>query len=188
MRKFLVGKRISLHGLTREQIQTDTPYYHWLDNLGLDLFGERSDFPNNIQRMNAYYETACESRRLVHLGIFNNEDDKHIGNITLQEIDWVHRRAYLGYLVGEVEFSGRGIATDGFNKLNLARIWTFISSGNGASLRVAEKAGLKQEGLLRGHSLRKGQRLDSIVVGVLRDEWMNECGERALALFAEPPV
>lgn len=196
MKRFLVGRRISLHGLTPEELRPEAPYYGWLDDLSLDLFGERSDFPNNPQRMNAYYAAACANDKLILLGIFDNSTDRHIGNITLQQIDWIHRRAFLGYLIGDKEFTGKGIASEavlmlmyyGFNKLNFERIWTTVAADHVASMRVAEKAGLKPEGRLRGHQLRKGTRRDLMLVGALRDEWMSEYGAQALALFAAPPV
>jgi RimJ/RimL family protein N-acetyltransferase len=196
MRRFLKGNRISLHGLTDEQLRPEAPYYAWLDDLGLDLFGERSDFPNNSRRMNAYYSAACDNGNLILLGIFDNASDMHIGNITLQQIDWIHRRAFLGYLIGDKEFTGKGIASDasqmilyyGFNKLNLERVWTTVAVNHEASVRVAAKAGLKPEGQLRGHQLRAGKRRDMALFGALRQEWMDEFGAAALALFSEPPV
>jgi [ribosomal protein S5]-alanine N-acetyltransferase len=196
MRRFLVGTRISLHGLAPEQLRADAPYYGWLDDLSLDLFTGRSDFPNNPQRMSAYYESACANDRLILLGIFENSAGRHIGNVTLQEVDWVHRRAYLGYLIGEKEFSGKGLASEaclmtmyyGFNKLNFERIWTTVTADNLPSARVAEKVGFTVEGIMRGHLLRNGTRRDVTLLGALREEWMTACGERALAVFAEPPV
>lgn len=196
MQCFLKGNRISLHGLTPEHLRPGTRYYSWLDDLSLDLFGERSDFPNNPARMESYYALACANDSLLLLGIFDNASGLHIGNITLQQIDWIHRRAYLGYLIGDKEFAGKGIASEaglmilyhGFNKLNLARIWTTVAAEHKASLRVATKIGLKQEGILRGHQLRMGMRRDMVSVGALREEWMDACGKQALAVFAESPV
>src|SRR5215469_5702410 len=132
MQRYLKGKRISLHGLTPHDLRSDGPYYSWLDNLSLDIFGERSDFPNTQARMESYFATACANDSLVLLGLFDNATGRHIGNITLQQIDWIQRRAFLGYLIGEKDFTGQGIASQaclmmmyyGFNKLNMDRIWT----------------------------------------------------------------
>lgn len=196
MQQFLAGKNISLHGLTPEHLRADAPYFSWLNDLSLDIFGERSDFPNNQSRMESYYAAACANDSLVLLGIFDNASGRHIGNITLHQIDWVHRRAFLGYLIGDKDFAGKGVASQaclmimhyGFNKLNMDRIWTHITAEHGASLRVAEKAGLKQEGTLREHQLRNGTRRDVRVVGALRNEWSGTHGAAALDVFAQPPV
>ncbi len=196
MQRYLKGRRINLHGLTPDDIRPDGPYFAWLDDLSLDLFGERSDFPNNPARMEAYYAAACANDRLVLLGIFDGASGRHIGNITLQQLDWIHRRGFLGYLIGDKEFSGKGVASEaclmmlyyGFNKLNLERVWTTVAVDHEASMRVASKAGLKPEGILRAHQMRAGVRRDMAVVGALRSEWMEEHGATALALFAEPPA
>lgn len=196
MNRYLKSKHISLHGLTPYELRADGPYYSWLDDLSLDVFGERSDFPNTPARMESYYASACANDSLVLLGVFDNATNRHIGNITLQQIDWVQRRAFLGYLIGERDFAGRGIASQacsmimyyGFNKLNLDRIWTTISADHTASLRVAEKVGLKEEGILRQHQMRNGSRRDVQVVGALREEWMIAHGAAAQSLFSEQPV
>lgn len=195
MKKFLVGKRISLHGLTPHHLEFDQPYYHWLDDLSLDRYTERSYYPNNSERMKNYYEQACLNN-IILLGIFDNESDRHIGNISFSEIDHLNRRAFLGYLLGDKSFAGRGIITEatlmmmyyGFNKLNFERIHGGISDLNEASKRVATKAGLKVEGRLRNHFFRNGQFSDSLLVGALRSEWMEELGEKASKLFEVHPT
>ncbi len=192
MQRYLVGNRISLHGLLPDDLLPTGPYFGWLDDLSLDLFGERSDLPNNPKRMGDYYAAACRNERLILMGIFDNATNRHIGNITLQQIDWVHRRAFLGYLVGDKEFTGKGIAPEaclmmmyyGFNKLNFERIWTTVADAHAASRRVADKIGLKEEGRLRAHQMRNGERRDLLVFGALREEWMAERGEKARGLFA----
>ena len=195
MTHFLAGNRISLRGLTPDHLGTDGPYYGWLDDLSLDLFSERSYFPNSPQRMQDYYALSAE-KKLILLGIFDNASGRHVGNITLQELDWINRRAFIGYLIGEKDFAGKGIASEacllmlyyGFNKLNFERIWTTVSAEHAASLKVAEEAGFKTEGRLRQHQLRNGKRFDLLAVGALRDEWMSERGEKAKAAYATLPV
>lgn len=195
MQPFLAGKTVNLCGLRESQTQPGTPYYGWLDDLGLDLFSERSYFPNSASRMQSYFASAAAGK-LVLLGIFDIASDTHVGNITLQEIDWVNRRGFIGYLIGDQRFAGKGIASEAclmllyyaFNKLNLDRVWTTVSSENPASLKVSGKAGLKQEGLLRGHQMRNGVRQDLIAVGALREEWMSEKADQARNLFVRLPV
>ena len=196
MKKFLVGKRISLHGLTLEQIQESSEYFSWLDDLSLDTFTERSYFPNNIRRMEHYYEHACSNTDLMLLGIFDNDSEKHIGNITFQEINWIHQRAFIAYLLGDKEFAGKGIITDavlmlmyyGFNKLNFQRIYGGVSEHHIASQRVCEKVGLKIEGRMRKHLIKNGKASDVLMVGSIRDEWMKSHGQKAQDLFEIPPV
>ena len=196
MKKYLIGKTISLHGLTAAHVSEDSPYYSWLDDLSLDSFTERSYFPNNVKRMQSYFDQSSENDDLILLGIFDNETDKHIGNITFQEIDWINRRAFIAYMLGDKEFSGKGIITQavlmmmlyGFQKLNFDRVYGGVSELHGASVRICQKVGLLEEGRMRKHLLRNGEASDILVVGSLRDEWLASHGDKALQLFAVPPT
>ena len=196
MATFLKGKRFYLTGLKEKHLGDDQPYFNWLNDLSLDLYTERSFFPNNKDRMLAYYELACANSNLLLLGIFDNETDKHIGNITLQEIDWINRRAFIAYMLGDRNFAGKGIITDavlmmmyyGYHKLNLERIWGGVSNLHAASMRICDKVGLKKEGVMRNHLCRNGEASDVIVVGSIRSEWVVEENEKARNLFDELPT
>ena len=197
MKKYLVGKRISLHGLSEEHFHDyEGGYYDWMDDLSLDLFTTRSYFPNNPARMEAYYQHACTNTNLILLGIFDNESGKHIGNITFQEIDWINQTAVIAYMLGDKHFTGKGIIPEaclmmmyyGFNKLNFERISAGVVADHKASKRVCEKVGLDIEGTQRKHFKRNGKRYDSHIVGALRDEWMMIYGKETRELFQELPI
>ena len=196
MKRYLVSERISLHGLRPEDLLPDAPYYAWLEDLSLDAFTEHSMFPNSVARMRDYYEEATRNNTRVLLGIYDNASDSHIGNITLQQINWVNRSASVAYLIGERSFEGRGIATEavrmvmyyGFNRLNLERLHAGVSARHAASRRVLEKSGMRAEGRLRGALLRNGERTDVMLFGGLRDEWMAELGDSVKRLFVVPPT
>ena len=196
MKKYLVGKRISLHGLTEDEIDEFSPYYNWLDDLSLDLFTTRSYFPNNLNRMRGYYQHACTNTDLILLGIFDNETEKHIGNITFQEIDWINQTAFIAYMLGDKDFTGKGIIPEaclmmmyyGFNKLNFERIWGGVVVDHSASIKVCHKVGLQVEGCQKEHFKRNGKRYDSLLVGALREEWMFLYEKKAKKLFQELPI
>jgi RimJ/RimL family protein N-acetyltransferase len=196
MRQFLIGKRVSLHGLRECDLKADAPYYSWLEDLSLDQYTERSYFPNSEKRMMEYYDRSTQNSSLILLGIFDNATDKHIGNITFQDINWLNRRAFIAYLLGDADYAGKGIVTEavlmmmyyGFNRLNFNRIYGGVSALHGASMKVCEKVGLKEEGRMRQHLLRNGEFSDSIVVGAIRDEWMPKFGNQARAFFEVPPT
>lgn len=180
MKRFLVGRNVSLHGLEPKHLAEDQPYFSWLDDLSTDIHTERSRFPNTQKRMMAYYEKACRNEDLVVLGIFENASDRHIGNVTLKDVNTYSRRAWLGYMIGERDARGKGHATEavlmmmfyGFKKLNLNRIHTTITDTNLPSLKVAERVGLVREGTLREHIITGSTRHDVFAFGALADEWL----------------
>lgn len=94
------------------------------------------------------------------------------------DVDRTNITAALGYGVARVCW-GRGIASEaaraivdyGFEAFNLAKVWARADPRNGASVRVLEKIGMQREGLLRGHLLVRGERVDRVYYGLLREEW-----------------
>jgi len=61
----------------------------------------------------------------------------------------------------------------GFNEMGLHRISSSCIAENGASARIPQKLGLRHEGRLRENEFFKGRWWDTLVFGVLKDEWSN---------------
>jgi RimJ/RimL family protein N-acetyltransferase len=192
---YLAGRRISLSGLREQDLAENAPYFGWMNDPNLDLYTERSRFPNHLSRHRTYYERSGAARDLVLMGIYDNETKRHIGNTSYKNINWHSQRGELGYLVGDPEFRGRGVATEavlifllyGFQKLNFHRVHTTITADNVGSRRVAAKVGLVEEGLQRQHILTAGKRLDVVQYGALRDEWMPAHASAARECIVNPP-
>jgi [ribosomal protein S5]-alanine N-acetyltransferase len=99
-----------------------------------------------------------------------------VGSIGLV-IDAGSGRAELDYWVGR-PYWGRGYATEaaravvqyGFEELRLGRIYATAMTRNPASIRVLEKIGMREEGVLRGHVTKWGRREDLVVLGMLADD------------------
>jgi 8-oxo-dGTP pyrophosphatase MutT (NUDIX family) len=75
-----------------------------------------------------------------------------------------------------------------FAELGLARVEAHVEPGNLAALRLASRAGLRREGLVRGHGVREGERRDDILLGRLATDAApdNPRGFRALLNAALP--
>ena len=87
--------------------------------------------------------------------------------------------------VGEIGFSiarahwGNGLATEasagviewGFKTERLAKISARSDPLDKRAMRVVEKLRMSQEGVLRSHGIRRGNRVDYAVFGILRGEW-----------------
>ena len=87
-------------------------------------------------------------------------------------------RAEFGYVVAAWA-RRRGVGTRAlrlyarwaFEKLGLVRLELLVQPDNAASLAFAEKAGFTREGLLRSHSVIRGERKDMVMMSLLRDEF-----------------
>lgn len=131
-------------------------------NLGVsrrqeELFFERAEVPNGRDFVWAIHD----------------ETERHIGFIGLHEINWRHRWATGGLVLGERSAWGRGYATDAvrvrtkfaIDKLNLHRIEGHTM--NPAMKRVYEKCGYHHEGVLRRKFWRDGQWHDADYYAIL---------------------
>jgi ribosomal-protein-alanine N-acetyltransferase len=100
-----------------------------------------------------------------------------VGRVML-DVDQQNNIAALGYGIGR-PWWGRGLATEAaraaldyaFEALDVAKVWARADPRNLASVRILEKLGLQREGLLRGHLLYRGERVDRVYYGLLRAEW-----------------
>ncbi len=103
-----------------------------------------------------------------------------IGGVGLWIGSWTHSETWLGISIGDREYWGRGYGTDamrlivqyGFIELNLRRISLGLHAYNERALKSYEKVGFKLEGRMRGEGLRDGVRFDSLWMGILREEWL----------------
>lgn len=109
------------------------------------------------------------------------EDARIIGECELEMNSVASGEAYAAIGIGERAYWGKGFGTDamqlllgfGFREWNLHRVSLVVFGYNPRALRAYEKCGFRAEGRLRNQLARGGERYDSIVMGILREEWKN---------------
>jgi len=107
-------------------------------------------------------------------------EDKLIGDLGLDVIDWSGRDAFVGLGIGETEYWGKGYGTDVMNvllrfaflEINLRRVTLTVFEYNPRAIRSYEKAGFQHEGRERNVLNKEGRRYDMLFMGILREEWM----------------
>jgi RimJ/RimL family protein N-acetyltransferase len=107
------------------------------------------------------------------------EDDRLIGEIGLDGVQWTHGDAFVGIGLGERDYWGKGYGTDAmrvilryaFTELNLHRVSLNVFQYNPRAIKSYEKVGFKHEGRMRGMLNRNGKRWDIVFMGILREEW-----------------
>ena len=177
---FLEGERILLRPLTKNDM---TPVYlQWLNDEEVTRFNSHATFPNTQEKMEAYYNSLQDNNRNVVLGIIDKTTNRHIGNVALQQINWVSKNAEFAILLGDKEFWGKGmgeeaavlIVTYGFERLNLHRIFCGTIQGNEGMKKLAKKLHMTEEGIRREAIYKNGTYLDIIEYGVLKEEFIND--------------
>ena len=101
------------------------------------------------------------------------QDDEFLGICDLSDIDRWHKRAEVGFMLGRGAW-GQGYGLEAMRAViahaassGTRRLTARTHLGNRRSDALLEKLGFKEEGLLRGHVLRDGDRRDCRLFGLL---------------------
>lgn len=118
-----------------------------------------------------------ERRRRRSLVLAMCVDGGIVGTIGLHYVEWFDRSAELGYWItsgvegrGIVTRAARAVLTFAFGAVGLHRIVVRCAVGNERSARVAERLGMRREGLLREAHFVGGSFLDQHLYALLRHE------------------
>jgi len=176
-RAFLVGEKLYLRPL--EDSDVGEEYLSWLNNRDVTLGMETGKFPVTLADLHKYLERFRGSTTDLILAIADRETNQHIGNVTLNRINWIHRTADTGLMIGRKEFWGKGYAFEAWNllighaflRLGLQKIVAGVVEGNVASLKTLQKLGFQIEGRLRAEFWVDGEYRDVLRLGILRDEF-----------------
>ena len=174
---FLRGSKLYLRPLERADL--NETYLGWLNDSEVTRYLETGAFPTTMQDLEKFYQGVTGSRREVMFAIADAESHRHIGNVKLGPIDWVHRRAMFGIMIGEKEFWGKGGGEEvtrlmveyGFYRLNLRRIGLVVFEEHRSAVRCYEKIGFKIEGCLREQMFHEGKYKNHLCMGLLRSEY-----------------
>lgn len=174
---FLRADRIYLRPL--EERDVSPRYINWLNDEEVCRFNSHAIFPNTEQQVRNYVRWSQETKEAVVLAIVWAENDMHIGNIALQDLDWVGRSANFAIILGERDYwsrgvgkiAGRTLVQYGFERLNLNRIYCGTTEDNVGMQRLALHLGMKPEGRRRQAAYKLGRYVDILEYGVLREEF-----------------
>ena len=178
---FLRGPRIHLRALTENDLTVE--YLQWLNDEEVCRHNSHAIFPNTQQKMKNYFD-GLDSQREVVLAIIDVGTGKHIGNISLQGINWVAKNAEFAILLGDKEYWGKGYGEEaakliigyGFERLNLHRIYCGTMEGNEGMKKLALKLNMTQEGVRRQAIYKHGKYFDIVEYGLLKEEYLRSTG------------
>jgi RimJ/RimL family protein N-acetyltransferase len=181
MKDVLTGKFVRLSAFDPEEM--GKAFVRW--NLNSEYFRllNSSARPMKSAKSNAKWmeeEVAEMSLANYYFSIRTLAEDKLIGELGLDVVDWVGRDAFVGLGIGETEYWNKGYGTDimsvllryAFTEINLRRVTLTVFEYNPRAIRSYEKAGFRHEGHLRSLLNRAGRRWNEVYMGILREEWM----------------
>lgn len=114
----------------------------------------------------------------IFLGVQLRGESGLIGDVMVHSRSEQHQTAEIGY-VFHPNCSGHGYATEAgraamalaFDGLDAHRVVAYIDPRNARSIRVAERLGMRPDGLMRENKLVEGERRSELVFSILRQEW-----------------
>lgn len=184
--RFLEGARLRLRPVLEEDYTDE--YLGWLNDPEINRWSQRRAFPSDREQMRQYGQAlAARPGQGFVLAMIHKPSGAHIGNISLVNIQLVHRCAEIAILIGRGEFRGQGLggeaihllAGHAFAALNMHRV--FAGTFNPAFVRCVEKIGWTREGVFRERIWSHGRYHDQIWLAQLRGEFASipalECQE-----------
>lgn len=175
--KKLIGDRIYLSPRNSEDVEKFT---EWLNDFETTDYTGRSAIVTTLEGERKHLEE--NSNPEATFVIVTLEDDKMIGTVSLEHIDWINRTATLGIFIGDKEFRSKGYGTEsirlileyGFKYMNLYNIKLDLMEFNERALKCYEKCGFKEYGRRRKCKFINGKYYDSISMDILADEFTGD--------------
>lgn len=193
MKDIFSGRLVRLSAFDPEEMSRAFP--RW--NLNSEYFRLLNSSARPMQSSKAalkWMEKEAEEMSLenYYFSIRTLAEDKLIGEIGLDVVNWPGRDAFVGLGIGETEYWSKGYGSDvmnvllryAFTEINLKRVTLTVFEYNPRAIRSYEKAGFRHEGRLRRLLNREGRRWDELFMGILREEWL----ELNVPVFAEAVV
>ena len=174
-----IASRSNVYLRPLERTDLGENYLGWLNDPEVTRYTETGIFPTTAQDLEKFHHEVTGSRSQVIMAVIHKKSGRHIGNVKLGPIHWVHRRATFGILIGDKKFWGKGIGAEatrlmveyGFYRLNLRRIDLGVFAEHESAVRSYEKVGFKLEGRLRQDLFLNGEYKDRLWMGLLRSEY-----------------
>lgn len=153
--------------------------YKWRNDPEIQsMIGGHSFFVSR-EKEKEWVNNAVHSNEKTVLAICLVENDKYIGNVMIQEMDYINGTAHVPILIGDKDEWGKGYATEArflalkfvFEERRINRVWALIKDDNIGSMKMHEKCGYKKEGVLRQSIFKNGAYHDQVLMSVLKEEF-----------------
>ena len=174
----IVGARITLREVREEDISGMRAWRVNPESIrcrgGTSLMPESWEETENILRR--YLSGDAGGANWV---IAEKESLRYLGQVSLIMLDQLNRRAELTIVLAPEEM-GKGYATEAirlvlgfaFRSLNLNRVWLKVAENNARAIKCYLGCGFREEGRLRQELFLDGRYVDALVMGFLREEYM----------------
>ena len=153
--------------------QVTESYVKWFLNKEVVQYSDNQYKKFSLEKQRSYVESCLQNNDIDLYGIF--DDTLHIGNIAINNLINVHRKAELTYVVGDTKYWGKGVASFAVSKMvefakskyKLNKLYASLASANFRSKRVLEKNGFVLEGVRKKHLFYNKKFFDQLDYGLI---------------------
>ena len=171
----IVGEQVALGPLRRDLLPT---YQRWINDFAVVRTLALPPAPMMFEHEEAWYEHHASTADKAFT-IYERATWRPIGNLDLRDIDYRHRSAGFGILIGEADCRGKGYGTEAtrlmldyaFTALGLNNVMLTCYEYNLAGQRAYVKAGFKEFGRRRQCRWLGGRLWDEIYMDCLATEF-----------------
>ena len=172
---FIKGKKVSLRPFQAKDAKKTLA---WRNDLATRFLAMMHPYPVTREMENDWLRGILNdtSNRSITFAIETVVGRKLIGSFHLRDIQWIHRRAWLGIVIGDSAERGKGYGEEAmklgidyaFHSLNLNKILLEVLSSNKGAICLYEKLGFKNEGLLEKQYFFDGKFKDVLIFSLFR--------------------
>ena len=150
----LETERLTLSSVTLADCSEN--YLSWLNDTDINMYLESGFYQHNIQGLVDFVNGYQSNKKAVFLVIRLKENNKHIGNIKIDKINYIHRNCEYGIMMGDKTEWGKGYAKEAsiaiinyaFEELGLNKVNLGVIDSNDVAVKLYEKIGFVVEGVL----------------------------------------
>lgn len=172
------GQRVALGPYRRDHIPI---YQAWINDFGTIRTLKLPPGPMTVEQETAWYDSMGSSSTTKPFVIYERTTWRPVGGTNLHEIDYRHRTASFGIMVGAADCRGKGYGTEAtrlmldyaFTALGLHSVMLTVYAFNVAGQRAYAKAGFKEIGRRRECRWMGGRFWDEIYMDCLAEEFVS---------------
>ena len=176
---YIVGNHVYLRHPTLADVEG--VWHEWMSDEETTRWLNLRYWPNCIENQKEFYESNRLSKDRMVLSIVDIESDKHIGICNLSNISWLDGYCDLAVVMGDKNFrkgphgleSYSLLIKIAFLRLNFRIIKSAFTSTNEAAKAAHDIFHFKEVGRLEELLWDRGKYVDSVIVMLKRDDWMN---------------
>jgi RimJ/RimL family protein N-acetyltransferase len=147
---------------------------------------------SNENELKNYLKVALEKRKNkvdYPFIVFDKKTNSYAGSTRFYDIQLSNKTLQLGYTWYGKDFQGIGLNKNckylllefAFEKMNMERVEFRADNANKKSIAAMQSIGCQIEGVLRSNGIKpNGERRDSIILSILKQEWVNSVKENLL--------